>query len=115
MRPASGASRTRRAAAAASTASNPDVNLYLFDIDGTLLHAHGSGRGAFDAVMAEHHGVANASAGIRYGGKTDPALVEEIFQARLGRAPTRQERDAFLGAYVRRRSRRRSAPARSTR
>lgn len=74
--------------------------LYLFDIDGTLLHAHGSGRGAFDAVMAERHGIANASAGIRYGGKTDPALVEEIFQAKLGRAATPAERDAFLDAYI---------------
>ena len=74
--------------------------LYLFDIDGTLLHAHGSGRGAFDEVMAEHHGVANASEGIRYGGKTDPAIVDEIFAARLGRAPTAAERDAFLDAYV---------------
>ena len=27
--------------------------LYLFDIDGTLLHAHRSGRDAFDAVFAE--------------------------------------------------------------
>src|SRR5215467_2470096 len=74
--------------------------LYLFDIDGTLLHAHGSGRGAFDAVMAEHHGVADASNGIRYGGKTDPAIVDEIFAARLGRPPTAEERAAFLEAYV---------------
>jgi phosphoglycolate phosphatase-like HAD superfamily hydrolase len=76
------------------------VILYLFDIDGTLLHAHGSGRGAFDAVFAERHGVADASRGIRYGGKTDPAIVDEIFAARLGRAPTAEERAAFLDAYV---------------
>jgi len=76
------------------------VILYLFDIDGTLLHAHGSGRGAFDAVFAEIHGVADASRGIRYGGKTDPAIVDEIFAARLGRAATADERAAFLDAYV---------------
>jgi phosphoglycolate phosphatase len=74
--------------------------LYLFDIDGTLLHAHGSGRGAFDAVFAEHHGVTDASRGIRYGGKTDPAIFEEIFAARVGRAPTDAEQAAFLDAYV---------------
>jgi phosphoglycolate phosphatase-like HAD superfamily hydrolase len=74
--------------------------LYLFDIDGTLLHAHGSGRGAFDAVMAERHGIADASSGIRYGGKTDPAIVDEIFAARLGRPATEAERSAFLDAYV---------------
>ena len=74
--------------------------LYLFDIDGTLLHAHGSGRGAFDAVFAEQHGVTDASRGIRYGGKTDPAIFDEIFVARVGREPTDRERDAFLDAYV---------------
>lgn len=74
--------------------------LYLFDIDGTLLHAHGSGRDAFDAIMAERHGIAEASEGIRYGGKTDPQIVDEIFVARLGRKATAQERDAFLDAYV---------------
>jgi phosphoglycolate phosphatase len=76
------------------------VILYLFDLDGTLLHAHGSGRGAFDAVMRAHHGIEDASAGIRYGGKTDPAIVDEIFAARLGRAATSAERAAFLDAYV---------------
>ncbi|MEO6775940.1 MAG: HAD hydrolase-like protein [Kofleriaceae bacterium] len=74
--------------------------LYLFDIDGTLLDAHGSGRGAFDEVMAELHGIADASAGIRYGGKTDHAIVDEIFRARLGRSAAEPERAAFLAAYV---------------
>lgn len=74
--------------------------LYLFDIDGTLLHAHSSGRDAFDAVFAEQHGLANASEGIRYGGKTDPGIIEEIFVARLDRKPTPDEIAAFLDAYL---------------
>ncbi len=74
--------------------------LYLFDIDGTLLDAHGSGRGSFDEVMHAQFGVTDASAGIRYGGKTDHAIIEEIFQARLGRSATHEERANFLGAYV---------------
>ena len=74
--------------------------LYLFDIDGTLLHARASGRLVFDAVFASLHGVTHASAGIRFGGKTDPALVAELYQARLGRAPARDEIDAFLAAYL---------------
>lgn len=65
-----------------------------------MLHAHGSGRGAVDAIMAEVHGIADASRGIRYGGKTDPAIVDEIFVARLGRPATRAEYDAFVAAYV---------------
>ena len=74
--------------------------LYLFDIDGTLLHAHGAGREAFDAVLLEHHGLAGASEGVRYGGKTDGQIVDEIFQARLGRAATEAEHAAFIAAYL---------------
>ena len=74
--------------------------LYLFDIDGTLLHAHGSGRDAFDAVFAEQHGIANASVGISYGGKTDPGIVDEIFAKHLQRKPTAAELAAFLDAYL---------------
>jgi phosphoglycolate phosphatase-like HAD superfamily hydrolase len=76
------------------------VILYLFDLDGTLLHAHGAGREAFDAVLAEQHGITGASTGVRYGGKTDPAIVDEIFAARLGRAASEAEHAAFLAAYV---------------
>jgi phosphoglycolate phosphatase len=74
--------------------------LYLFDIDGTLLHAHGTGRVAFESVFAELHGVASACDGMRFGGKTDPQLVEEVFAARLGRAPGSAEIEAFLEAYL---------------
>lgn len=74
--------------------------LYLFDIDGTLLHARRSGSRAFEAVFAEHHGVASACSGIKFGGKTDPALIDEIFEARLGRPATAAERAAFLDAYL---------------
>ncbi|HEY4243391.1 MAG TPA: HAD family hydrolase [Kofleriaceae bacterium] len=74
--------------------------LYLFDIDGTLLHAHGSGRDAFTAVFAEAHGIADACAGVRFGGKTDPAIIDEIYLARLGRPASGDERAAFLSAYL---------------
>lgn len=74
--------------------------LYLFDIDGTLLHARGSGREAFDEIFAELHGIERASEGIRYGGKTDPQIVREIFEARLGRPPTPDELARFLAAYI---------------
>jgi len=76
------------------------VILYLFDIDGTLLRARHAGRRAFEAVFAAHHGVAGACDGVSFGGKTDPALIDEIFVARLGRPATARERDAFLDAYL---------------
>lgn len=74
--------------------------LYLFDIDGTLLHARRSGSRAFEQVFAERHGVTGACEGIAFGGKTDPALVDEIFAARLGRRATADEHAAFLAAYL---------------
>lgn len=73
--------------------------LYLFDIDGTLLHSR-SGRLAFDAVLAELHGLAEASRGVAFGGKTDPLIIDEIFAARLGRPASAAEREAFFEVYV---------------
>jgi phosphoglycolate phosphatase-like HAD superfamily hydrolase len=74
--------------------------LYLFDIDGTLLHAAGSGRAAFDAVFTDLYGIDNASEGIRYGGKTDHAIIDEIFVARMGRPSSEAERAGFIDAYI---------------
>lgn len=73
--------------------------LYLFDIDGTLLHAR-SGRAAFDAVLVECFGVPEASTGIAFGGKTDPLIVDEIFAARFGRPASDGERAAVFEAYL---------------
>jgi len=76
------------------------VILYLFDIDGTLLRARHAGVKAFDTVFARHHGVERACAGLRFGGRTDGSVVDEIFTARLGRAATALEAAAFFDAYV---------------
>jgi phosphoglycolate phosphatase len=76
------------------------VILYLFDIDGTLLHARRSGRRAFEVVFSARHGLEQACEGVAFGGKTDPALVDEIFVARLGRRATDDEHAAFLDAYL---------------
>jgi phosphoglycolate phosphatase len=76
------------------------VILYLFDIDGTLLLAHGAGRTAYDDVFQATFGIADASNGVRYGGKTDREIANEIWNARLGRPPTSAELDAFLDAYI---------------
>lgn len=74
--------------------------LYLFDIDGTLLRAHRAGSRALDAVFAARYQVERACEGIQFGGKTDPALIDEIFVARFGRPATADERDAVLDAYL---------------
>lgn len=52
----------------------------LFDVDQTLLDCAGSGRKAMTAAMRRCCGVEDATAGIRFAGRTDPALVAEMVQ-----------------------------------
>ncbi|HKA87401.1 MAG TPA: HAD hydrolase-like protein [Haliangiales bacterium] len=74
--------------------------LFLFDIDGTLVGTAGAGLRALDRAFVELHGVAGAIRGIAADGKTDPLIVEEMFQAHLGRAPGDGEIDALIDRYV---------------
>ncbi len=74
--------------------------VYLFDIDGTLVRAGGAGARALTTVMQAHHGVADACRGISAAGRTDPAIVGEMFERALGRAGTRAEIDAVIAAYL---------------
>src|SRR5262245_1260457 len=56
------------------------VRLVLFDIDGTLLHTGGAGRKAFRHAFTTAFGVQNATDGIEFAGRTDTALVRELFR-----------------------------------
>ena len=74
--------------------------LYLFDIDGTLLRCAGAGARALDAVFAARYGLERAMRGIDAGGRTDPSLIAQVFETRLGRTATAEEIAAILDAYV---------------
>ena len=52
--------------------------LVLFDIDGTLLISAGAGRRAIRAAMAELVGDDTVFDRVRFDGKTDPQIVEEL-------------------------------------
>ncbi len=73
---------------------------YLFDIDGTLVRAGGAGARSLAAVMMTRYGVADACRGISAAGRTDPAIVHEIFEKALGRAPAEGESEAVIAAYL---------------
>lgn len=73
---------------------------YLFDIDGTLVRAGGAGARSLAAVMHARYGVADAARGIAAAGRTDPAIVHEMFERALGRGPHDGELDAVLAAYL---------------
>ncbi len=74
--------------------------LFLFDIDGTLVATGGAGLRALDRAFAEIHGVADGMRGIAADGKTDPLIVEEMYHARLSRAPADGEYERLIGRYL---------------
>ncbi len=51
------------------------ATVVLFDIDGTLLDAHGAGRRAMEAGFAAVTGHAGGLARVRFAGMTDPSIV----------------------------------------
>ena len=75
------------------------MKLLLFDIDGTLVSTGGAGVRALNRAFCQVVGIVNALDGIRLHGKTDPAIIREVFAAR--EAPSaRTSLDQILEAYV---------------
>jgi phosphoglycolate phosphatase-like HAD superfamily hydrolase len=75
------------------------VKLLLFDIDGTLVLTGGAGIRALNRAFCQVVGIVNALDGIRLHGKTDPAIVREIFNARRAHQNA-DSYDQILAAYV---------------
>jgi phosphoglycolate phosphatase-like HAD superfamily hydrolase len=73
---------------------------YLFDIDGTLIKAGGAGARSLSAVMLARYGVTDATRGVPAAGRTDPAIVRDMFERALGRAPDVIELDEVIEAYL---------------
>jgi phosphoglycolate phosphatase len=74
--------------------------LALFDIDGTLIRTGGAGGRALARAVHGLHGWPDALRGMDLSGQTDPAIIEAIFVARRGHAPTPEEVDRLLEAYL---------------
>ncbi|MFM1942540.1 MAG: hypothetical protein RI897_1522 [Verrucomicrobiota bacterium] len=55
------------------------IRLALFDIDGTLIHTHGVGVQAFGRTLEFEFQCPDVSHRMRFGGRTDPSLVREVF------------------------------------
>lgn len=56
--------------------------ILLFDIDGTLLNAHGAGRRALERALWEVTGVENATEGVDFRGMTDLGILAASFSAK---------------------------------
>ena len=76
------------------------MKLFLFDVDQTLVNTGGAGLRALDRACSKLLSIENAMAGIDPSGKTDPAIVREIF-TRSGIAPQDGVRiETVLEAYL---------------
>src|SRR5690349_1297280 len=58
---------------------NDDMNVCLFDIDGTLLASGGAGKAALELAFTEEFGVA-LEHHVPYSGRTDRAIMRDLFR-----------------------------------
>ena len=72
----------------------------LFDIDGTLLYSHGTGKRAFSRAFQELFNISAAGVFPDAHGKTDPAIADEIALMLLGRRLTNDELDRLNKRYT---------------
>ena len=74
--------------------------MVLFDIDGTLVSTGGAGIKAFGEAFEAAFGVVNATAKIKFAGRTDYSLFRELCQ-RNGVGHTQENRESFFSHYLR--------------
>ena len=76
------------------------IHLLLFDVDGTLILTGGAGIRAFQRTFRELFRVDAVIDGIRFHGRTDPQIIDDIFVAGLGRPATPSETEAVCSRYL---------------
>jgi len=74
--------------------------MYLFDIDGTLISAHGAGRRAFERALLNVYGLARGLDGIQLDGKTDPLILDEAFAAAGRGVASEEDRQRLFAEYI---------------
>ncbi len=65
----------------AKSLNGMSMRLFLFDIDGTLVTAHGAGRLALTQALQAVYGTAGSGEGYDFRGKTDPQIVFDLLRA----------------------------------
>lgn len=74
------------------------MKLLLFDIDGTLVHANGSGRTAIEQALTDVFDRPISTDSVTFSGRTDPGIMRDILQAN-DVAATASNIDRALHAY----------------
>lgn len=76
------------------------MKIFLFDIDGTLIHSGGAGRAALDVALRKAFQVETENK-LDLGGRTDRGIVRELFAAHdipLNETNWRRFQEAYLAA-----------------
>ena len=76
------------------------VRLVLFDIDGTLVSTGGAGMKSFGEAFEAAFGVADATAKIKFAGRTDYSIFRELCELN-GVEHTPENRESFFSHYLR--------------
>ena len=76
------------------------VRLVLFDIDGTLVSTGGAGMKAFGEAFEAAFGIADATAKIKFAGRTDYSIFRELCEQN-GVGHTPENRESFFSHYLR--------------
>ena len=76
------------------------MKILLFDIDGTLILSGGAGDRSLTKAFERLYGLQKAMEGIKPAGKTDPAIVREIFVRKLNIEPTDEQIKEVLDVYA---------------
>jgi phosphoglycolate phosphatase-like HAD superfamily hydrolase len=76
------------------------MNVYLFDIDGTLLSSGGAGKAALEEGLAEEFGVRGSIERLSLSGRTDYAIVGDLLRL-SGIADSVENRGRVLAGYLR--------------
>jgi phosphoglycolate phosphatase len=81
---------------------SPGPRLVLFDVDGTLITAHGAGRAAMARALDEVFGTTGPIDAYDFRGRTDPQIVTDLMLAAgVPLATVAARLGQCLGAYVR--------------
>jgi len=75
------------------------MTVILFDIDGTLVSSGGAGKAAMERALTTAFGVPGHSDGVPYSGRTDRAIVRDLFRLHHVR-DTPESWQALRAAYL---------------
>jgi phosphoglycolate phosphatase-like HAD superfamily hydrolase len=75
------------------------VNIFLFDIDGTLINSGGAGKAAMERALASEFDITKVQDGVACSGRTDRAIARDLFKLHgIDETPDCWSR--FVSAYL---------------